>query len=45
MRQNVYLKLEIELDLCISVLNYVYEGDVAYFMTELFLNDSKDKDY
>lgn len=41
----MYLKLKIELDL-FSVLNYVqHKGDVAYFMTELFWNDPKDKDY
>lgn len=45
MRQRVYLKLKIELEL-FSVLNYVqHKGDVAYFMTELFWNDPKDKDY
>lgn len=34
-----------ELDLS-SVLNYVHhQGDVAYFMTELFRNDPEDKDY
>lgn len=34
-----------ELDL-LSILNYVHhEGDVAYFMIELFWNDPEDKDY
>lgn len=33
-----------ELDL-LSILNYTDEGDVAYFMIELFWNDPEDKDY
>lgn len=42
----MYLKLKImELDL-LSILNYAHhDGDVAYFMIELFWNDPEDKDY